>query len=169
MMAGGVDILADVAALRDEFDAGFAVPSRPPRPDLVPLLVVGAAGGAYAIALADLMSFTACGVLVRLPRQRAACLGLTAFRGKPIAVFDLAALLGRGTREPSPRWLAVTQAGLGFAVAELVGLVHVPPDGLRHDDGAGRSVVDLASGPCPLVDLHALSTAAAPGAGARTP
>jgi chemotaxis signal transduction protein len=168
-MAGAVDILSDVAALRGEFDAGFAVPPRPPPPDLVPLLVVRVGGTVQAIALAELMSFTACGVVVPLPRQPSACLGLTAFRGKPIPVFDLAALLGRGAREASPRWLAVTQAGIGFAVAELVGLVHVPPDELRQDDGSGQRMVGLASGLCPLVDLHALSAASSPSAGARIP
>ncbi len=124
MMARDADILADVAALRGDFDAGFAVPSRPPPPDRIPLLVVRVGGTAHAMALADLLSLTACGILVRLPRQRSACLGLTAFRGKPIPVFDLAALLGGGAQAAAPRWLAVTHAGIGFAVAELVGLLH---------------------------------------------
>ena len=106
---------------------------------------------------------------MRLPRQRPACLGLTAFRGRPIPVFDLAALLGSGVREASPRWLAVTKAGIGVAVAELVGLVHVPPDDSRNAGrAAGQRVVDLPTGPCPLIDLPALSTAAVPSDGART-
>jgi purine-binding chemotaxis protein CheW len=169
-MAGAADIQAALVALRHGFDAGFAMPARPPPPDLIPLLVVRVGGAAHAIALADLMSFTACGALVRLPRQRPECLGLTAFRGKPIPVFNLAALLGRHAQEAAPRWLAVTHAGIGFAVAELVGLLHLPPDDLRQSAGtAGQRVVALASGLCPVVELAALFTAAVPSDGSRTP
>ncbi len=167
-MVGAIDIQAALVALRHGFDAGFAVPSPPPPADHLAFLVVRVGGAAQAIPLADLMSLAACGALARLPLQRPACLGLTAFRGKPIPVFSLSALLGRSSPDAAPRWLAVTSAGIGFALAELVGLFHVPPDDLRRDGAASQRVVTLASGLCPLIDLNALFTAAVPSDGVRT-
>jgi chemotaxis signal transduction protein len=116
------------------------------------------------------MSLGPCGALVRLPRQRPACLGLTAFRGKPIPVFDCAALLRPGLRTQDLRWLAVTHAGIGFALAELVGIVHLPSDDLRSGAGAaGQRAVVLPAGLCPLIDLPTLLTAAVASDGTRTP
>jgi hypothetical protein len=51
--SGGEGIAARVAALRDEFDQGFALPERPPPVQLESVLALRFDTAPYAVALAE--------------------------------------------------------------------------------------------------------------------
>lgn len=152
-----VNLEESVNMLARRFDEGFTQPVRLARTGLLPMLIVTLGGGPHAIPLSNLCHFALSSVIIRLPRQNPACLGLTAFRGKPIAVFSLARLLGFVEYDTTPRWLAVTHGHVAVAIHALKGQVYAHPDDLRQAGTTTTArIVMVDSEPCPLIDLDSL-------------
>lgn len=154
-------------ALRDAFDAAFARPPATPTEGQERLLLVVAGGQRYALRLAELGGLQPLRRLVPLPGGRRELLGLAGVRGRLVAVFDLARLLGAAA-EPSPpvapRWLLLcggAEAQLALACGHCEGLRQLPQAALQTDSGAAAgpwacATVALDGQFCPLLDLPAL-------------
>ena len=136
------DLHDRVRALRRDFDGAFArpLPEEPPAAEEVLGLRVG--GAPFAVRLADLAALRPHRAPTPLPGGPPGLIGLDAEGATLLAVYDLAALLGRPTGEL--RWQIVPRADgeIALAFAALDGLATL---------GTGA--------PAELLDLGALVTA----------
>jgi purine-binding chemotaxis protein CheW len=132
------DIDERVHALRREFDGAFARPPpvEPPRAEEVLTLRVG--GAPFAVRLAELAALRAHRAPTPLPGGPPGLLGVDAEGTTLLAVYDLAALLGRP--EGELRWQIVPRADaeVALAFAALDGLGTLAAD-------AHAEVLDLAA------------------------
>lgn len=108
-------------AMRLQFDTSFAQPLAVTDVPTQKLLAIQAGEGRFALPLADCTSIQACPKLVALPAAPPALLGIAGVRGRLLAVYRLAALLGVSHQAPPPRWLLVARADeqVGFAVENI--------------------------------------------------
>lgn len=163
-MWGRVSRTLDATALREAFDAGFAHAARRDRPHTVDVLTLRVGGRPFAVRLDTLAGLAADRRVVRLPRTRAALLGVTGVRGVLVPVFSLPALLDL----PAPadlRWIATVgdQPGTGFAFDALDGHHRVERSALLPSP-APRALQDgvllLGAETVPLLDLVAAVSSA---------
>ncbi len=159
--------------LRERFDASFGEPPRTAAVEVHELLALRARGEPYALRLRQTLGLYADRPVTPLPGPVPALLGVAAFSGTIVPVYDLGVLLG-GDPSATPRWLvlAAGPAPLAVAFAELDGHLRVASgDIVAEPDGralrAGLSgMVTLPGGARPLVDLPAVramvSASAAP-------
>jgi purine-binding chemotaxis protein CheW len=148
------------AELASAFDAAFAAPPPPPRAGLVRLIGIRAGESAYVLRLAELAGLAPVPVIVALPDSRPGLLGLAGLRGRMVAVFDLAVLLGH---PPSGalRWLALPADGDAVAVAfdELEAHHLAPQTALLPADGPATAIAEMFTfdgAMRPVIDLPAL-------------
>ncbi len=94
--------------LRAAFDGSFAEARREPEEseDLLAILVGGLP---HAIRLREIASLFVDRAITPLPTRRSEVIGISAFRGAFLPVFDLASLLGHSPAV-APRWLVVVAA-----------------------------------------------------------
>jgi chemotaxis signal transduction protein len=113
----------DIARLRRDFDASFALPDRSVGALVEEFLLIRADERPYALALAELREVVVGVTVTRVPATTPALLGVAGLRGQLVPVFDLGALLGGRAAEQVPRWLALAAGAepLGFAFAALEG------------------------------------------------
>ncbi|MDP9818021.1 chemotaxis protein CheW [Spirilliplanes yamanashiensis] len=157
------DVRALTADLRRRFDADFAVPPRSAAAPAEELLALRAGGERYALRLRQAQGLYAERPITSLPGPVGALLGVAAFSGAIVPVYDLGALLGRPA-DPSPRWLVLAAGtpALAVAFAELDGHVRARPGDLvaepdtRGGRRALRGMVALPGGTRPIVDLPAV-------------
>jgi purine-binding chemotaxis protein CheW len=97
------------AALRGAFDAAFAEAPRAGEGAGDGLLALRVSGEPYAVRLAEVAALHRDRKVVALASHRAELLGLAAFRGALVPVYDLGALLGLGAAR-APRWLMLARA-----------------------------------------------------------
>jgi purine-binding chemotaxis protein CheW len=135
--------------LRREFDGAFAFPPASKVADVDSFLAIRIGADPYAIRVEDISSILPRQKISRLPSRQPTLLGLAGFRGRIVAVFDLASLLGYESRSKDPRWLIVSahDRELALAFEELEGYVQVPrtADPVLSVDGISRTIVDLRS------------------------
>lgn len=166
---------ARLAALRAEFDGLFAAPPPGEAEAGVELVVVRAGEERYALRLVDLRGVHRLERLVPLPAGPAGLRGLAGVHGRLVAVFDLAALVGRATSEGG--WLALLagEDALALAFDAVVGVRRVPSAALLPAEGRatgaaiGAAVAPEAldgGTPAGLIDTNAVRTALGLGAGA---
>lgn len=128
--------------LRQAFDASFAQPPAPPPEAQEHLLLVTAGSTRLALRLGELSGLQPLRRLVSLPGARRELLGLAGVRGRLVAVFSLARLLGlEATGDGRPRWLALCggeHSQLGLAFAQFDGQRQLPLSEIRSAD-AGQS------------------------------
>lgn len=131
------------AAFDDAFAAAQVAP--PPQADL---LAIGVGGDRFALPLAHVAGMFADRRITKIPSRRADLLGLAAFRGTVLPVFDLAARLGY-TAARAPRWLVLAAAApLAFAFERFDGHVRLAASDIGDVvalDGNSVPVVDIAS------------------------
>ena len=103
-------------ALREEFDRSFslAAPALPPPPHM--LLAIRLAEAPYALRMDEIAGLFLDSPLTPLPSPLPELLGLTAFRGQAMPVYDLRALLGLPAGRPA-RWLVLTRLQPRVALA----------------------------------------------------
>ncbi len=149
--------------LRERFDASFGEPPHAGAAQVHELLALRAGGEPYALRLRQTLGLYADRPVTALPGPAPALLGVAAFSGTIVPVYDLGVLLG-GSPSPAPRWL-VLAAGptpLAVAFAELDGHLRVAPrDVVAEPDGRSlrpglSGMVTLPGGARPLVDLPAV-------------
>lgn len=104
------------AALRAEFDHGFAAATSAPHGSLVELLAIRVAGRAYALRLSEVGLIAVDRRIACLPSPLPALGGLCTVRGLLMAVYDLGAILGHA-RTANPRWLMLASRSEPVALA----------------------------------------------------
>jgi len=146
------------AALRQAFDAGFALPPPEPATGGVALLLLQAGGTALALPCAQIAGLHRAGRMAALPSRAPELAGLAGLRGRLLPVFRLTALLGLPDGEPAALgWLALARGGrLAAGFERLEGQVTVAPAHIITAPGeAAGAVVRLPQGVRPVVDLDA--------------
>jgi chemotaxis signal transduction protein len=93
----------DLEELRRQFDSAFAAEPAP-RVERVDLVVLRVGEASYAVRVSEVAAVAPLGGVARVPCGEPAFLGIAAFRGAPVPVYDLAALLGDGAAR-APRWM----------------------------------------------------------------
>lgn len=148
------------AAMRRDFDRGFAEAPRTREGATTDLLAIRLGGQAHALRVADIAGLFTDKPLTRLPSTMPAFLGLAGFRGRALPVFDLRRWLGCPA-DQAARW-GVIAAGqsAAFVFDRFEGHLRASsqdiaaPDGaaarphiagLLRDDGEPRCVIDLSS------------------------
>jgi hypothetical protein len=119
MTQSGID--AKLAELRAVFDESFAHPAVLPEDAGERLLTIRIGAEGYALRLGEISGIQALRRVVPLPGGPEGFRGLAGIRGRLVAVYSLAALLGiRGAGEEN--WLVMTQGpepiGLSFPAFE---------------------------------------------------
>jgi purine-binding chemotaxis protein CheW len=140
--------------LRDAFDRSFAEPPRAGQDRYDHVLAIRVAGEPYAVRLHDVAGLHVGWPVTPLPGPSPELLGIAAFQGSLVPVYDLSALLGR-TGPGTYRWIVLT-AGTGpvaFAFDGLDGHLRVAPDLLATGAGAGRPVVRWAGSAWTVLSL----------------
>jgi purine-binding chemotaxis protein CheW len=152
------EMLERLARLRDTFDHAFAEAPSTGAAQNETLLLMRVGGRPFVLRLAELAGFQRRRKMARLPGKRPHLLGLSGIRGKVVAVFDLASLVGCGHASEGWRWLALASPKelVGFACDEFEGYLQVPRNELYlmgeqklravvSVGGEARGVVDLGS------------------------
>jgi purine-binding chemotaxis protein CheW len=150
----------DASALRHAFDQSFAAPiASVERADFVDLLAITVGGHGYVLALSELSGVHGGRKVVSIPSPLPELLGVAAFRGSVVPVYDLAAVLGHRSTAETP-WLALAKStppiGLGFeALAShlRVDRSDCQSGGTDSGSAATRGVVATRFGLRPLIDV----------------
>jgi len=111
--------------LRESFDRSFALPVSSASDAFVGMLAIRVGRGQYAIRIADLADVQGACKAVSLPGARREMIGLAGIRGRLVAVYSLAALLGHGDTK-AWNWLAMCSSpgqSLALAFDDLEGYV----------------------------------------------
>ncbi|MBI1776730.1 MAG: chemotaxis protein CheW [Proteobacteria bacterium] len=133
--------IADAAAtLRRAFDGVFAEAPRVESRLFVNLLLLRAGDAAYALRLSDIAGLHRGLRISRLPSPTPMLLGISAFRGGIVPVYDLRALLGH-VPAADARWvvLAGQAPAFGLAFDEFEGQVRVPSEAIAPADRPGAA------------------------------
>ncbi|WP_437878546.1 chemotaxis protein CheW [Sorangium sp. So ce513] len=174
--------LADrLAALRDAFDASFAAPALPCADEPARALAIRAGDRRLLARIDELAAVEPCRRIVPLAGGPPGLLGLAGLRGRLVAVYDLAALVGGRPRAgvadaaagPAPRWLLVCAESpdVALAIDEIEGHASLPradeaPRGRARDgedergEGAGDHVqeaVDVDGAPRGVLRVSAVA------------
>jgi chemotaxis signal transduction protein len=97
-----------------------------------------AGGEDYALPIEEVLEVVAFGAMEPMPGAPAGTLGLTAVKGQPLPVFDLAAVLGlQGDGGPGQIVVAEDRGRrIGFAVEQVLDVVELPE--ARTEGASGR-------------------------------
>jgi purine-binding chemotaxis protein CheW len=98
--AGATDYADRARELARAFDASFATPERAPDRDTVDYVAIGVGEGSYALPMNAIGGLFADLAITPCPSPLREFMGLAAFRGTMVPVYDLGALLGH---EAGPR------------------------------------------------------------------
>lgn len=157
-----------LAQLRLGFDQSFSMPQVEQVDDTVDLLQIRVARDPYALRLAQLAGLEADRSITPVPSEHAALVGIAGARGRVIAVFDLASLLGL-PRPESTRWLVLVKgAPIAFAFSTFEAQFSAKPADLARAGKGGSEIVARDGAQLPLLDLPAL-VAGLEGRTRRTP
>lgn len=119
-------------ALRTEFDEAFSRPVRDEAVRTERLVLIGVGAERYAVRLRELGGLLSLPVLTELPGRVPHRLGICAVRGRLVAFFDLASVLGiDGSGRAARIGLLRGDEAVGLACHELAGLMAVPSDEIR--------------------------------------
>ncbi|MGK3982940.1 chemotaxis protein CheW [Sorangium sp. So ce136] len=158
-----------LAALQRAFDASFAAPAEA-RPEEPARGLAIRAGDRRLVARVDeLAAVEPCRRIAPLAGGPPGLLGLAGLRGRLVAVYDLAALVGGRPRAgaaagPTPRWLLVCaeHPDIALAIDELEGHARFSCADVRADNGADtgehvREAVDVDGAPRGLLRVPAIA------------
>lgn len=135
-----------VAELRQAFDRSFAEAPTYQVTTLQDLLDIRLGATAYALRVAEIAGLFADVKITPVPTRVAELLGIVAFRGSILPVYDLRALIGHrvGTQ---PRWLAIAaENSIGLAFDRFEGHMRVGEDAMvpqDHPESAVRHVLEV--------------------------
>jgi len=127
--------LDQLTALRETFDHHFSLRPNQVGQAGVKLQAISVLGRPFALLLSELAGLGKLGKLVRLPGGLEGFRGVVGVRGRLVAVYSLARLLGFG-RDEGEGWLALLgeDASVGFAFAHILDTHVVPPEALHPVD-----------------------------------
>ena len=154
-------VLSERAAeLRLAFDRSFATPQGTEVAEPVELLAIRAGGTRYALRLAAVSGLFADRVVTALPGPVPELLGVAAFRGAPVAVYDLGALLGHPA-SANARWLVLDTGtpAVGLAFGELDGHLRAPAGSIAGTGEGGIEVVRAGDQVRPVIDVPGIRAA----------
>ncbi|MEZ4255105.1 MAG: chemotaxis protein CheW [Polyangiales bacterium] len=118
-------------AFRQQFDGSFAIKREGELAVPNAYLALRLGGQPYAVRLGDVGGLFVERHITPVPSPMTELLGLAGFRGAPLPVYDLAALLGHAPTT-LPRWLMTdASTSIAFAFAEFEGHVHVGDEALK--------------------------------------
>jgi purine-binding chemotaxis protein CheW len=164
MTAAAPRTIKQAAALRHNFDRSFAEPAMAPTVVFENMLGIAMGGQAFALRLSEIAGLFGDKRIVPVPGGITALLGVAAFRGAILPVYDLRKLLNAadGGDEP-PNWLVVAAAeAVAFAFDTFHGQFRVSPDAIASRDpqaAAGnhmRGIVRSESLLRPIIDLQSV-------------
>lgn len=151
-----------LAAQRAAFDHSFALPVTLGNAARVDLIALRIGGDRFALPLQELAELQRGRRIVALPGASAELLGIAGIRGRAVAVYDLARLLGYSGAS-GERWLALSAGAepLAFAFDGFEGLRQVAPAAISASSGGAhvRGVAHLDSGAYALVSVVSLVAA----------
>jgi purine-binding chemotaxis protein CheW len=130
------------AAMRAEFDRGFAQARRTERLDSERLLALTVGGDPYALRMEEITSVAVDRRITPLPGPLPELAGIIGLRGTILPVYDLPRLLGYPSAGPG-RWLAVLSAApVAVAFATFEGYIVRPGGSITFElaDGDSRHV-----------------------------
>lgn len=127
MSTAHLDFAERLIQLRDSFDKSFALPISTTSHTYVGMLAIRVGKGEYAVRIDELAEVQKACKVVPLPGARSEMIGLAGIRGRLVAVYSLAALLGDGDTK-GWNWLAIcgSQPSLALAFDELDAYVQAP-------------------------------------------
>jgi chemotaxis signal transduction protein len=136
-----------LSELRESFDKSFALPISTTSHTFVGMLAIRVGKGEYAVRIDELADVQKACKVVPLPGARSEMIGLAGIRGRLVAVYSLAALLGDGDTK-GWNWLAICGSGQSLALAfdELHAYVQAPKGDLypaAQVDGARAHVCEV--------------------------
>ena len=150
------------AALRQAFDRSFAVPAAIDAAPAEDLLAIRAGSEACAIRLCEIAGLFADKKITRVPGHVAALLGVAAFRGVVVPVYDLHILLGHPTVKAA-RWLVIASgAPIAFAFEGVDGHLRISRDAIMRQEATEKTrkcvsgVVRMEDVARTIVDLPAM-------------
>lgn len=161
MNADWVRTLESLAGLRQAFDRSFAEAPTQRVAALHDLLDIRLGGTPYALRVSEIAGLFADVKITPVPTPVPELLGIAAFRGSILAVYDLHALI-EGRVDARPRWVAIGARGpIGLAFDRFEGLLRVDegamvPQSAREDavryvrevirtDGVVRPIISIRS------------------------
>ncbi|HEY5208797.1 MAG TPA: chemotaxis protein CheW [Stellaceae bacterium] len=157
-----------LAALRSEFDRGFAAAPSGAVAAGEGMLAIGVGGERFLVRLAEIAGLYVDRRIVPVPAANTALLGITGLRGVILPVFGLAALLGCPPADTGPRWLAVAArapVALAFdrldAHLEIARTTIVPRADTARAHGYVREAAMVAALTLSIIDLPAMTAAIA--------
>lgn len=124
--------------LQRHFDEAFARPQDATAVTTHQLLAIRAGDFRVMLRLAEVAGIHACPKLVALPAPRPGLLGVVGVRGRVLAVYSMAALLGSPRSEATPRWLLLPRASdqMALCVDSIEAFVNVAGSALYPTSGA---------------------------------
>ncbi|XYI02824.1 chemotaxis protein CheW [Sorangium sp. So ce1128] len=158
-----------LAELQRAFDASFAAPAEARPEEPARGLAIRAGDRRLVTRVDELAAVEPCRRIVPLAGGPPGLLGLAGLRGRLVAVYDLAALVGGRPRAgaaagPAPRWLLVCaeHPEIALAIDELEGHARFACADVRPDDGADtgehvREAVDVDGAPRGLLRVPAVA------------
>jgi purine-binding chemotaxis protein CheW len=118
------------AELRRDFDRGFADPPPAKNAAKEELLAIRLGAQGFAIRLSEIAGLFADKKITPVPGATAALLGIAAFRGSIVPVYDLRSLLAQ-SRSQTPRWLVIAAAApVALAFEAFDGQLRVSPESI---------------------------------------
>jgi purine-binding chemotaxis protein CheW len=136
-VTGAVRIGGDpLAALKAEFDLGFAQRPAGEREATDAFLAIRVNGNPYAIRLRDLSGLATGRPVAPLPAGAPGLLGVAGIRGGLVPVYSLGPFLGHGEGGEAPRWIALWRGAdrLALAFHAMEGAWSLPASAVRAAD-----------------------------------
>jgi chemotaxis signal transduction protein len=124
--------------LQRHFGEAFARPQESSTAATHQLLSIRTGENRVMLRLAEVAGIHPCPKLVALPSPRPGLLGVVGVRGRVLAVYSMAALLGTARSETQPRWLLLPRASdqMALGVDSIEAFLNVPGSAMYPTSGA---------------------------------
>jgi chemotaxis signal transduction protein len=138
-----------LAELQRAFDAAFEVPARTREVDYEDMLAIQVQGGRFAVRINELAGVHAVRKIVPLPGAVLGLVGLVGVRGRLVAAYRLADLLGQAAAPDGRlRWflLCRDESQVGLAIEGIDAYIRVPKAEVypvQGDETLGEHVSDV--------------------------
>lgn len=165
------DLGQKLAELRTAFDEAFASPPAQRDDDFLRIILIKAGGKRYGLRITELAGLETNRKVVPVPANVPGLRGLSAVRGELVAVYDLASIVGAGTPNLAPRWIALPRGSepIGLAFEDFEGYRRIAAQAVHALDQASetgllsRLAIQVDSGRVHILDLPAIASSIGPG------
>jgi chemotaxis signal transduction protein len=137
-----------LAELQRAFDASFEAPARTREVDHEDMLAIQVQGGKFAVRIGELAGVHTVRKIVHLPGALLGLVGLVGVRGRLVAAYRLADLLGPAAAEGKLRWFLLcrddTQVGLAIeGIDAYLRVLKADVHPVQGDETLGEHVSDV--------------------------